>query len=58
MGSQNPQGQAFLEMLLSIALFLLIWIFVQNSFVKQKNEFKRWEMGDETQTRVQTNLAK
>lgn len=55
MVAKNSQGQAFLEMTLSLMLFVGIWLFVQSSIKKHKKDFHKWEIGRETQSRFQKN---
>ena len=58
MAAKNSKGQALIEMMLVLALFLILWIFVQESFEKGKKRMNKWELGNETQTRFRKNLAK
>lgn len=53
MVTKNSKGQAFLEMTLSLMIFVTIWLFVQTSIKKHKNDFHKWEIGRETQNRFQ-----
>lgn len=58
MDTKNSKGQALLEMLMSLALFLALWVFVQKSLEKKTKDMRQWELGHETKTKFQRNMAK
>lgn len=48
MDTQNQKGQALFEMVLTMSMFLIFWIFVQKSIENQKLGFKKWKIGHDT----------
>ncbi len=55
MGSKNQKGQALLEMALVMSMFLLFWMFIQQSVESQKKGFKKWKIGHDTKIQFQKN---
>lgn len=58
MENKNSKGQAFIEMILSLILFLTLWGFVQNQIKSQKKNINGWEIGNETKIRFKTDFEK
>ena len=58
MDTKNQKGQALLEMALVMTMFLMFWIYIQNSVGNQKKTLNKWKIGYDSKIQFKKNTQK